>query len=144
MAVTAVEVTTAEEPAWAAFERQCWNTARDSFIKGVKDDDKKDATDFIASKATLAEARSDCKDVDRQAGARYSTEKSHSFSVGGKRIVPKAIMIKLLQNLDTFTTMGDVAVKGGPESVLAIFIRLQVCRLIECRLVSFGWDSRWP
>jgi hypothetical protein len=133
MAVTTVEITTAEEPAWAAFERQCWNTARDTFIKGVKDEDKEYATEFIASKATLAEARSDCNNVDRQAGARYSTEKSFSFSVGGKKIVPKAIMIKLLQNLDTFTTMGDVAVKGGPESVLKIFIRLQTCRLIENR-----------
>jgi hypothetical protein len=144
MAVTAIEITTAEEPPWAAFERQCWNTARDTFMKGVKDDDKDYATKFIASKVTLLDARGDCKDVDRQAGARYSTEKSFSFSVGGKKIIPKAIMIKLLQNLDTFIAMGDVAVKGGPESVLTIFIRLQICRLMESRLVSFGWDSRWP
>lgn len=105
------------EPGWVLFEKRSWKSATEQFLRSVKEKELDLARSFLEKQGSVDEARTACQAANREAGARYSTEKSFSFSVGHKKIVPKALVIKLLGNLDTFTKAGDVAFKGGPESV---------------------------
>jgi hypothetical protein len=104
-------------PAWIIFEEECWGKAMKDFRSGVKSDDKELAEKFLKTNSTLSDARDACKTVECDTDARYSTKDSPSITIGGVKIKPKALFVKLLNNLDTFIMMGDVAVKGGPESV---------------------------
>jgi hypothetical protein len=116
MAVTSLSEVPGE-PGWVLFEKRCWKTARERFVKNISGSDVKQAKVFLARQGSVDDAKSACQKVERDSSERYSTEKSFSISIAHKKVVPKSLLVKLMGNLDTFTKAGDAAFAGGPETV---------------------------
>jgi hypothetical protein len=77
------------EPGWVLFEKRCWKTARERFVKNISGSDVKQAKVFLARQGSVDDAKSACQKVERDSSERYSTEKSFSISIAHKKSRPE-------------------------------------------------------
>lgn len=89
--------------------------AKATCLADVKEKHKDDAKEWLRSQDTAQEAQSMCRTLNDQGEAQYSSK--GSVSIAGHSVFPKKIITKLLDNINTFVSVGDFALKGGPESV---------------------------
>lgn len=91
--------------------------AKASFLADVKEKHRADAKEWLRSQDSAQEAQTICKTLSDESEAKYSSK--GSVTLAGHNVFPKKVITKLLDNIDTFVSVGDFAIKGGPESVRA-------------------------
>ena len=69
---------------------------------------------FLAQSENVKEMRNLCEDVTKHADAQYMM---HDFKIKGKTILPGQWLKQTISAMDGFIKVGDVAFKGGAESV---------------------------
>lgn len=98
-------------------DRKLWDEARSAFSMEMhlSDDLRPDFNSFMSSMTTSADARSQCKELHDNTDKQYS---SKPLTIKGRTVIPKDFLKSVLVNMDAFIKLGDVATKGGAESVL--------------------------
>ena len=99
-----------------------WDQARARFARGMEhqflskgsDDIREDFHRFISSWTSISEARNQCRRLNDSSDKQYSTK---PLTIKGHTIIPKDFLKSVLANMDAFIKLGDVATKGGAESV---------------------------
>jgi ABC-type transporter Mla subunit MlaD len=98
-------------------EIDTFEKAKAAFLADVKEKHRDDAREWLKSQDSAHEAQRMCQTLSDQGEAQYSSK--GSFTLGGHNALPKKVVTKLLDNINTFVSVGDFALKGGPESVTA-------------------------
>ena len=106
----------------AGDDHSLWDDARKTFARGMEqrflrkgsDDIWEDFDRFISSMTSTSEARTHCKVLRDSADKQYSTK---PLTIKGYTIFPKDFLKSALANMDAFIKLGDLATKGGAESV---------------------------
>lgn len=112
-----------------------WDEARDLFVQRLREqgEDHLLIENFLKDKATLDDARQSAVSLRDDSDRKYGMNESRSKGVSGKWIR------RIMENLEKFTTFGNVAVAAAPESVgLAWFAISQVLSAVQNDYKLYG------
>ena len=106
----------------AGKDSKLWDEARASFamemrqsIHNKRSNQLESEFDrFMSSMTTISDARSQCSALNASADKQYSTK---PLTIKGHTVIPKDFLKSVLVNMDAFVKLGDLATKGGAESV---------------------------
>lgn len=112
-----------------------WDEARDLFVQRLHEqgEDRSTVESFLKDKATVEDARHSAVSLREDSDRKYGLNEGRSKGISGKWIR------RVMENLDKFTTFGNVAVSAGPESVgLAWFAISQVLSAVQNDYKLYG------
>ena len=112
-----------------------WDEARDLFVQRLHEqgEDRPTVESFLKDKATVEDARHSAVSLRENSDRKYGLNEGRSKGISGKWIR------RVMENLDKFTTFGNVAVSAAPESVgLAWFAISQVLSAVQNDYKLYG------
>ncbi|KAI9661799.1 MAG: hypothetical protein M1821_009038 [Bathelium mastoideum] len=112
-----------------------WDEARDILLQRLREqgEDREAIDQFLQDKTSVEDARRSAEDLCNDSDRKYGMNESRSKGLSGKWIR------RIMENLDKFTSFGDVAMTAAPESVgLAWFAISQVLGAIQNDYKLYG------